>query len=221
MTLRGKVYGSVTKASVRRHAPYLAYIAPARLGWKLPDPAHPETIRLGRLDVDWNPKSYIAKGSIDIRVPDVARGRYLVAFCNRPCTKRFGDVYQTDSFRVVPTSLEARTRERVLRMEWAIESVNRRVVREHRDRRRTDRKMLQQIDNLSERVSSLTIALARTGNQKSSGGPPLGLYAVGAALGLLTLIIHRRRRSTDMVEQELDRLVDLERSRSQDTRAGV
>ncbi|HZA20018.1 MAG TPA: hypothetical protein VE889_04105 [Actinomycetota bacterium] len=80
--------------------------------------------------------------------------------------------------------------------------------------------MLQQIDNLSERVSSLTIALARTGNQKSSGGPPLGLYAVGAALGL-TLIIQRRRRSTDMVEQELHRLVDLERSRSQDTRAGV
>jgi hypothetical protein len=107
------VFFTKSKAPVVEQGPYFAYIAPERMGWRLPDPSHPRTVRLGRVRVLW-PEDHDWKGMfrnnprarLEFEVPDMPGGKYVMSFCNRACSSALGDVDPTGYLWVVHTPAE-------------------------------------------------------------------------------------------------------------------
>jgi len=179
--------------SVERHAPYFAYLVPRGDGWfeapRLPDEARivgwVEPVRLIQLpDGTWT------RGTRTRFTAPSEPGEYEVAICNRPCTRRLGDV-DTTILPVFASAVEAELRPQLERARWKLESLRDRLARaqgaiEVGERRAasTEGSLRRQVDALAERAATLRRRLTEAQKRSTWLWPAgAGLFIVGAAIG--------------------------------------
>jgi len=195
---------------VKERGPYFAWLSPETYGWTLPLADGEETVRLGRLDVDWDRM----RASISFTVPDLPPGEYLIAFCDSDCSHTFGDVSPTGGVQVFATGLEARLTKRLDKLDTSVGS-GRSAAR--RGNRRLAHRLDRQIDdvgaevsNLDKQVGSLSTAVDGL-RQAMRPQPPawlpiaIGLLAATAGFGIGRAHTEFARRRA--VDRELHELV--------------
>lgn len=202
-------------ARVRAGGPYFAYLAPETPGWTLPDPRERHTIRLGRVRI-------VSPGSARIRfsVPELSSGSYLIAFCNRPCTRRLGDVDPTGWFWIVQNEREARLRQRLLEVRTEFEiyryEARRRMTPVIRSLKKdlTDEQV--RADALRLRTDLLAERLATLRREGGADGRRawvllvVGMIAAGA-LGFGAGHARRRQAHRRLLDAEIERLITHDR----------
>jgi hypothetical protein len=195
---------------VREHGPYFAWLSHETYGWSPPGVDRPQTIRLGRLDINWNRM----RASIRFTVPEIPPGEYMITFCNADCSRTFGDVDPTGGVQIFATALEARLTQRLDKLDAAMRD---RRYFERRANRRMERGLNREIDkvettsgNLDARVSSLGTAVD---GLREAGRPQIPSWALAVAAllaGAAGFGIGRARTHhvhSRALDRELDELV--------------
>jgi hypothetical protein len=195
---------------VRERGPYFAWLSPVTYGWTLPRVDSPQTVRLGRLSIDWDRM----KASVSFIVPQMPPGEYVIAFCDSDCSHTFGDVDPTGEVQVFATSLGARLTKRLDKVDASVEMG--RYAARHANRR-LGRRLNREIDdvgaevsNLHDRLSSLSTAVdgirrAARPQVPSWGLVAAALLAAAAGFGLGRANVRYTRRRA--IDRELDELV--------------
>lgn len=221
------VFYARSEAKVTQAGPYFAYVSPETYGWRLPKIGTRGTIRLGRLKVIWpgadsqfkGPLRFNPRARIRFTVPDLPSGDYLIAFCNRGCTRTLGDADPTGGFHIVNSALEgqlsrrldvlgARFREYRSRAQRAQARIEREVAEGISDLRGDAVGAQRRVDTLERRVSNQ--------GQREESIPWTALALAGLVSVLATMAVGRLRRpkrEQKVLERDLRRLLQEEASR--------
>lgn len=218
------VFFARSEVRVRRHGPYFAYLSPETYGWRLPDVNKPGTVRLGRVRVVWpdadssfrGPMRFNPRARIRFTVPDLRSGNYLLAFCNRGCTRPLGSVDPSGGFRIVASALEGRLSNRVDALASRLDASRRRALRDDMRRKRASEADLAELRTAAldadSRLADLEARLARR-DRAGDGSAPWILLATALLVLAASGFLVGRRRGRTATQRELDRLVETDASR--------
>jgi len=195
---------------VREAGPYFAWLSHETYGWLPPRVNRPRTVRLGRLNIDWNRM----RASIRFTVPEVPPGEYMITFCNADCSRTFGDVDPTGGLNVFATAVDARLTERLDKLDAAI--ADRRYV-ERRANNRVERRLNRDIDEIETTTDDIDARLSSLGTAveglREAARPQIpswalavaALLAGAAGFGIGRARTHHFHRGA--LDRELDDLV--------------
>lgn len=172
--------------------PFFAYLRPFSTQWRRPPHIPEGAVLLGRIAIhNVDPGKWTsADARLEFTVPDVAPGRYLIEYCNDPCTYAMG---QGDgnwpTFVVVTRSVvEARMR---TRLDDATARLESKVYRAKAQAERAERRAEASVDQLSlvekhtETLQDETEALEATVNRlRATDDDFVPWFAIGV-VGLL------------------------------------
>jgi hypothetical protein len=127
-TVTGEMWAYFDDRQVRRE-PFYAYLEPVSVGearYEGPPKLSGQAVRLGRIHVGEfrHPAGgFDANVRVTFVVPHVAPGRFLIQYCNSPCTRPFGNPEGNwpTGITIVATRAEARLRHQMDRLESRLE----------------------------------------------------------------------------------------------------
>jgi hypothetical protein len=225
-TVTGEMWAYFDDRQVRRE-PFYAYLEPVSVGeatYEGPPKLSGKAIRLGRIHVGEfrHPAGgfFDANTRVTFVVPQVAPGRYLIQYCNSPCTRPFGNpgANWPTGITIVATPAEARLRHQMDRLEsrlqryaWQGDNGLRRRIQELRsvvsyvpELRSRQQTVAESADGTAEEVDKLQSQLrdlkSKTDNQAWL------LYGL-AGIGLMALAVtvarrfRRRRARSEAVDE--------------------
>jgi hypothetical protein len=196
-----------------RFGPFYAYLRPHTTTWGKPPGIPNGAVPLGPIDLmNIKPGKWTsADARLDFTVPDVKPGRYLIEYCNDPCTHAMsqGDGNWPTFVVITPTVAEARMRARVDNLQAHLESkIYRADKRARHGERRAERSFLandattERTAALEEQVESLASEVRRLKRAGSDGQPwvPIATaFLAGVALAYATLL--NRLPKSQLAEQ--------------------
>ena len=169
--------------------PFYAFLRPYSTHWRSPPRISNGALLLGRIDIDdVKPGKWTyATARLEFTVPDIEPGRYLIEYCNDPCTYALGqdDGNWPTLVVVTRTGTEARLRTRLSNTKARFESKMYRTKNvAARARARADR-ALRDFEMADSRITALQDRLevieSRAAPTRSSTSVPWGWIALAAA----------------------------------------